>query len=221
MNGRILLLRPEPNASAAAARALGLDPVAAPLFTIRPLAWTPPDPADFDAVLLTSAHAARRAGAGLTSFLHLPCRAVGEATAAAARIAGFSDVQAGAGDGAAALAELSGQRVLHPCGREHVALPGVERRIVYAAEAATELPGAAAEALRAGALALVHSPRAAALLAALVDEAGLDRAGIRIAAISPAAAEAAGSGWAQVAAASAPRDAALLELAAELCEKAR
>ncbi|MEA3064722.1 MAG: hypothetical protein QOJ27_1168, partial [Sphingomonadales bacterium] len=41
---------------------------------------------------------------------------------------------------------------------------------------------------------------------------------IRVAAISAAAAEAAGEGWAAKAVAAAPRDQALLELAAKLCK---
>jgi uroporphyrinogen-III synthase len=224
VSGRILVLRPEPEATAAAAaRDFGLEPVTAPLFTIRPLAWEAPDAAGFDAVLLTSANAARHCGPGLASFLHLPCQAVGQATAAAARDVGFSRVRAGDGDGQAArdaLARAGHRRIFHPCGRDHIALDGVERRIVYAAEAVTELPKAAVEALGAGALALVHSPRAGTLFATLVDRAGLDRGAISIAAISAAAARAAGAGWHRVAAAAAPRDEALLELAAKLCQNA-
>ncbi len=43
---RLLVLRPQPGAdeTAARARALGLEPVVAPLFSVRPLHWTPPDP---------------------------------------------------------------------------------------------------------------------------------------------------------------------------------
>ena len=75
MNGLVLILRPQPGAdeTAARARALGLDPVVAPLFTVRPLAWQAPNPADFDAVMLTSANAARFGGDALTPFLGLPC----------------------------------------------------------------------------------------------------------------------------------------------------
>ncbi len=82
---KILVLRPQPGADETAARArdLGLEPVVAPLFTVRPLAWTAPDPAAFDAVMLTSASAARQASEGLAPFKQLPCYAVGEATAAA------------------------------------------------------------------------------------------------------------------------------------------
>jgi uroporphyrinogen-III synthase len=62
-------------------------------------------------------------------------------------------------------------------------------------------------------VALVHSPRAGARLAALAG----DKTAIAVAAISAAAAEAAGDGWAAKAVAAAPRDQALLELAAKLC----
>ena len=58
----------------------------------------------------------------------------------------------------------------------------------------------------AGTVALVHSPRAGARLAALLP----DRADVRLAAISAAAAEAAGDGWAAVAVAPTPDDAALV-----------
>jgi uroporphyrinogen-III synthase len=219
----LLILRPEPGASetAARARALGLDPVVAPLFTVRPLAWQAPDRAGFDAVLLTSANAARHAGPALAPFLALPCWTVGEATAAAAREAGFADVRSGPSDGAAlaeAAAGAGARHVLHLHGREHVPLsrPGlaVEGRAVYAAESAAFLPR---QAQLHDAVALIHSPRAGSLFASLVAE----RHGIAVAAISPAAAAAAGTGWAAVEAAGAPRDEALLELAVKLCNNPR
>jgi uroporphyrinogen-III synthase len=217
---KVLILRPQPGAdeSAARARALGLEPVVAPLFTVEPVSWELPGGA-FDALLLTSANGARH---GIRrEFAALPCYAVGEATAEAARAAGASDVIAGPSDGAAAvalMAEAGVTRALHPCARDHIALTHpemwIERRIVYAAEAAEALPPEARQALEAGALALLHSRRAAALFAALVP----NRAHLRIAAISHAAAEAAGQGWAEVHIAPAPRDQALLELAARLCK---
>ncbi|MEA3034120.1 MAG: uroporphyrinogen-III synthase [Sphingomonadales bacterium] len=213
---RVLILRPQPGAaeSAARARAIGLEPVVAPLFTIRPVEWDLPETHAFDAVLLTSAHAARQVGGG--GLASLPCYTTGEATSRAARDAGFTDVRTGPSDGEAALALARGggrTRVLHLCGRDHVALPGVERRIVYAADAAETLPDAARKALAGDAVALIHSPRAAALFAGLVD----DRSRIRLALISPAAAAAAGEDWAEKAVAARPRDEALLEVAAKLC----
>jgi uroporphyrinogen-III synthase len=219
---RVLILRPRPGAeeTAARARALGLEPVVAPLFTVHALDWEMPD-GSFDALLLTSANGARH---GLRPELAaLPCYAVGEATAAAARAAGARDVITGPSDGAAAvtmMAKAAVTRALHLCGRDHIALThaqaSIERRIVYAAEAAEALPPEARQALDEGALALLHSPRAAALFASLVP----NRTGLRIAAISPAAAAAAGSGWAEVHIAAAPRDQALLELAVRLCKTA-
>jgi uroporphyrinogen-III synthase len=213
-----LILRPEPGASETAARVrdYGLQPVLAPLFDIHPLEWVAPLPDEYDAVLLTSANAARQAGRALNSV----CYAVGEATAAAAHAAGWDDVRLGRKDGAAAVEMMAAsgvRRALHLCGREHIALAHpqvrIERRIVYAAEAKPALPETAEEALRSGAVALLHSPRAAATFAGLVG----DRSNIRLAVLSEAAAEAAGEGWAAKAVAGAPRDEALLEVAAKLC----
>jgi uroporphyrinogen-III synthase len=219
---RVLILRPQPGAdeSAARARALGLEPVVAPLFSVQPVAWELPE-GPFEAVLVTSANGARH---GLRPQLaHLPCYAVGEATAEAARAVGARKVVTGRSDGAAAVALMAPagvKRALHLCGREHIALShpqvSLERRIVYAAEAAEALSPAARQALDARAVALLHSPRAAALFASLVPT----RSHLRIAAISPAAAAAAGSGWAEVHIAAEPRDQALLELAARLCKTA-
>ena len=223
MRPAVLILRPEPGATATAARsrALGLLPFVFPLFTVRPLGWAAPGTTHIDAVLLTSANAARHGGTELEPFLGLPCYAVGEATAESAREAGFSDIRTGPSDVEAVHALMVEDRVLcafHPCGREHRPLPrpgpGIMEMQVYAADAVNILPAAAETAIAAGALVLVHSPRAGSLLAGLVR----DRGQVRIAAISPAAAEAAGPGWRSVDVAAAPRDEALLELAAKLCQ---
>jgi uroporphyrinogen-III synthase len=220
---RLLILRPRPAAERTAerARALGLDPVVAPLFELKPLSWDAPDPAGFEAVMLTSANGAALAGETLASLRHLPCYAVGESSAAAAAEAGFGSVRTGPSDGAALLDRMAKdgvRRAFHPRGRDHVGLshPDVEivGRPVYASQALATLPGEAAAAMREGAVALVHSPRSGALLGKLAQ----DRSRTVIAAISAAAAEAAGSGWAGVAAAQRPRDEALLELAAKLCK---
>lgn len=215
---KVLVLRPQPGAdeTAARARALGLAPVVAPLFAVRPLAWTPPDPAGFDAVMLTSASAARQASDGLAPFKQLPCYAVGESTAAAAEEAGFADIRVGPDDGAALLlmmAENGVRTAFHACGQDHLAFGhpdvAITRVPVYAAEAAGSLPVAAEDML-----ALLHSPRAAALFAGLAG----DRSRIRIAAISTKTARAAGAGWRSVSVSPRPRDQALLELARELCQ---
>ena len=148
----------------------------------------------------------------------MPCYAVGEATAAAAEEAGFTDVRVGADDGKALLLMMAEDEVraaFHACGQDHLALghPDVviTRVPVYAAEAAARLPVPAEDML-----ALLHSPRAATLFAGLAG----DKSRIRIAAISLKTARAAGEGWRSVSVSSRPRDQALLELAAELCQKA-
>ena len=220
---RLVILRPEPGATASLNRAgaLGLDAIAMPLFGVHSLAWTPPDPDLFDAVLVTSANALRYGGADLARFRHLPLHAVGETTAEAARVAGFRHVSAGKSD----IVELLGWfspnlRLFHPCGRDHRDLSRAPQTVVslpvYAAEA---LPMPEDLASIADAVVAVHSPRAGERLAELTNAAGIDRSTVHIAAISEAAAEAAGRGWAEVASAAEPNDSALLELAARLCKK--
>lgn len=227
MTRRLLVLRPEPGAQASAARARedGWNVVMTPLFTTAPCAWTAPDPSGFDAVMMTSANAARLGGPELDKLTHLPLYAVGPATAAAAKAAGFTQIRSGVRDGAALLALAAADGIaslLHLAGREHLPLARdgirIERRIVYRSDAVSRLPDGALEALEEGAVTLLHSPRAASLFAALVDAAELSRERIRIAAISPAALAEAGGGWGRTAAADAPGDTALLAAAASLCD---
>lgn len=213
---RLFVLRPEPAASATVerARALGLDAIAAPLFRIDPVAWDVPDAAAFDALLLTSSNAVLHGGAGLEMLRGLPVHAVGEATAATARAAGFDIASTGNADVQRLLGSIEGcVRLLHLCGADRTrasATQSIEHRVVYrAVPVAADLSG-----LR-GQVAAVHSPRAAERLAKLV----ADRATIRVAAISAAAAKAAGNGWEQCEAAESPADGALLALAARLCDK--
>lgn len=217
----LLVLRPEPGAARTAARgaALGLEAIAAPLFTSRPLAWDRPDPAAFDALMLTSGQALRHGG-DLSAFHPLPVYAVGARTGAAARNAGFASVTDGDGDAAALLDRaLADDRraILHLAGRDHRALAQAGACVtvipIYAADAVDALPPAAAAALARDAVVLLHSPRAARTFAALTDWRG------RIAALSPAVAEAAGPGWRAVARAALPTDDALLAAAARLCEE--
>jgi len=221
MTRPLLVLRPEPGASAtvAAARAMGLEAIAAPLFAIAPVGWSLPDALP-EAILLTSANAVRHGGTPLTVLTGLPAYAVGAATAEAARQLGFGRIVTGDGDAEAilALARRDGiSALLHLAGREHRdVVPDdirIDRRIVYAANPVATLPEAARAALP-GAIALLHSPRAARLFARLVDPAG-----IAIAAISPATLAAAGPGWRRAEAAAQPTDASLLAVAAKLCNQ--
>ena len=220
----VLILRPEPGASATFARATaaGLQAIPAPLFTVKALAWDAPDPGDHDAVMLTSANAVRHAGAALALYRALPVYAVGEATAVAASAAGFADVRAGTSDAAALIALMAQDgiaRPLHLAGRDRKsgAAPfPIARRIVYAADPVPTLPGAARGALNRGAVALIHSPRAGSLFTSLLVAANIGPSIISIAAISPAAAA---GHWKAAAIAATPDDAALLAAALSLCEK--
>jgi len=215
---RVLVLRPEPGASATVeqARKRGLEAIAVPLFAIEPVAWAAPEPAQFDGLLLTSANAARYGGEGLRMLKALPVYAVGEATAEAARDAGFQIAAAGDGGVDQLLGAIDpGLKLVHLCGVDRQPPPDNLQFItpiaVYRANpiAAPDLGRAA------GSVALIHSPRAGRRFAELVR----DKGGIAVAAISHAALQAAGSGWQYAAVADAPSDDALLALAARLCNK--
>ena len=214
----MLVLRPEPGATATVerARALGLEAVAVPLFEIEPVAWEAPEPAAFDGLLLTSANTARFGGAELEALRGLPVYAVGEATAEAARNAGFYIASVGDAGIDRLLGSVEpGLKLLHPCGEQRRTPEDARQAItpvtVYRAREIDAPDLRAAN----GAVALVHSPRAAERLAKLIGE----RGSIAIAAISEAAAAVAGDGWDAVETADQPNDEALLALAARLCNK--
>ena len=215
MKRRLVVVRPEPgNArTATVARALGWRVDAMPLFAVSPLAWTPPDPSAFDALLLTSANAIRHAGPALMTFRTLPVIAVGAATAAAASTAGLTVALTGDRDAAALVGagrERGFHRLLHLAGRDRVEQAGVCAVSVYASKALAP-PADAAERLS-GAVVLLHSPRAAQAVA----EIAADRTSIAVAALSLAVLDAAGPGWRATATAAEPTDAALLAAAATL-----
>lgn len=199
-------------ASADRARALGLDVLQCPLFRVEPVQWEAPDPARFDALLITSANAIRHGGPPLEKVRALPVQAVGAATAACARKSGFTVTGVGEGNVAELLRALPpDMRLLHLAGETHRTPddPRILRRVVYRSMAIAEpqLPPL-------GQLVIaVHSPRAGARLAALAT----DRRTTLIAAISEAAADACGGGWARNAVAPRPDDESLLALAASLC----
>lgn len=217
MSRPLLILRPEPGAGATARRAeaLGLATIRRPLFRIAARDW---EAAEADAVMMTSANAARFGGPGLAPLLALPLYAVGEATGEAARGAGFTDVRCGPGDVAALIGTIARdgvERLLHLAGEDRTAFDprgvSIAERIVYAAE---PIDVVLDDALARRPVVLLHSTRAARRFGALVD----DRAGLRIAAISAAVLAAAGGGWDSAAAAPTPDDDALLAVAARLCD---
>lgn len=225
MTGKLLIVRPQPGADETARRAReqGFETVVLPLFAIEPVAWEPPDPEGFDAIMLTSANAPRLGGTSLGSFTHLPTWCVGEKTAQAARAAGFTRVRT-AGPDAMALLDAMGRagvaRALHLAGVDSRPLPAgapvADSRIVYASveqDVADERLVTAAQ----GAIILVHSPRAGRTLAARLP--GATRATSRIVAISAAALAACGSGWAVARAVQTPDDGQMLALARNLCQE--
>jgi uroporphyrinogen-III synthase len=209
----VFVVRPEPAQSQTIAtlKAAGIDARGIALFQVGALPWQPPSLARIDALLVTSANAMRHGGVALAALRHLPVVAVGEASANAARVVGFDVAITGTSDAAAArdAAKDAGYRhLLHLAGRDHVALPGVEAITLYASDTVDLAPEetAAFE----GATVLLHSPRAARHLSALIDRDARDRGRIAIGAFSPAVAEAAGDGWRRVAIAAAPTDDALI-----------
>ncbi len=230
MSRRLFILRPEPGASATFARALalGMEAVAVPLFEVVPIAWDVPAAGMFNGLVLTSANAVRHGGVGLAGLRALPVFAVGDATATAAREAGFEVAQVGAGNGLDLMREVAGglhregwapafagePRLLHLCGVEHVVLPGTVALTVYEARTLAvpeRLAGLS------GQVAAVHSARAAARLREVAQELKLPLASIGVAAISSRAKAALGPGWRAVAVAERPDEPALLAAAARLC----
>jgi uroporphyrinogen-III synthase len=216
---RIWITRAEPGASRTAEklRALGHEPVVAPLLEVRALPGAI-DLTGVGALAFTSAN-------GVAAFAEraperaLPVFAVGDATAAAAHKAGFDEVASASGD-LDALADL----IVTHAGRLHgaVLVPGP-------AEPSGDLPQALAEkGVTARALVLyetrplappmgmglvdavlIHSPKAAERLAAVIG----DAAGPAVYCISPAAAAPlAGRAFARLACAAHPDEASLLAL---------
>jgi uroporphyrinogen-III synthase len=217
---RVLVLRPEPGATQTVERARdrGLQALSVPLFEVQPIAWKAPEPSRFDGLLLTSANAVRCGGEQLMKLRGLKTYAVGEATAAAARDAGFDIAATGQSGVDRLLGSIEPDlRLLHLCGadrsRHEDAQQAVTGMVVYRSKKieAPDLSGAR------GTIALIHSPRAGRRFAELAH----DRETITVAAISNAAAEAVGDGWKAVEVADAPTDEALLALAARLCNNSR
>lgn len=224
MNRPLAVLRPEPGnrIMAAAVEARGRRALRLPLFAIAPLAWTPPDPAAFDALILTSANAVRQGGPGLSVLRNLPVYAVGASTAESAERAGLRVALVGR-SGAAALVEAAQaagvRRALHLAGRERTLDEGgivADIRTVYASEEVPVPPEAAAR--LAGSIALVQSARAGERLGEIIDGAGIARSRIAVAAMSAACARAAGDGWAAVSVAGEPSPEALLDTAVALTD---
>jgi uroporphyrinogen-III synthase len=225
MSRPLVIVRPEPGCgeTVAAAIALGLPTIAAPLFAIEALEWDAPAPDGLDGLLAGSANVFRHGGKGLDALRAIPVHAVGGRTAEAAREAGFAIAQVGEGGLQRVVDTLQPPfRYLRLAGEARVDLAapaGVEvvERVVYRA-APLPLTRPAIDALSQGAVVALHSGEAARRFAAEIDVYGLERARIAISALAPRIAESVGEGWQAVTVACEIADSALLALAAELCQ---
>ncbi|MDR3506002.1 MAG: uroporphyrinogen-III synthase [Acidocella sp.] len=176
---KLLVTRPEPGATATAARlaAMGYEPVVLPCLTIR--ATTPRLPEHPAALVITSGQAIP----ALPATLHnTPAFCVGDATAAKLRQAGFTRVESASGN-AGDLAKLvtarrlKGLHLLAVGERHGLALAKtlreagipVLRRKVYAVTPARHLPESLAAALASGKIpgALFYSAETARAFARL------------------------------------------------------
>ncbi len=221
----IFAIRPEPGLQSTLqkARELGLAIIGRPLFEVVPLGWDVPEASEFDALLIGSANAFRHGGDALESLQHLPVYAVGDATAEAARDAGFTVANTGSGGLQKLVDAAKGKtHFLRLAGEDHVRLNlpediKVATRIVYSVRA-IPLTGSDEISLRAGSpLVLLHSAAAGAHFAAECDRRGLDRSAISLACIGPRVATAVGEGWKACKSAPQPDDSALLALANDMC----
>jgi uroporphyrinogen-III synthase len=111
---RLLVTRPEPDneRTAAELRARGHEVMVAPMLRVEPVIDADLGAGPWAAVLITSANGARAIAAHKRrgELTALPVLAVGQASATAARAAGFSDVTSADGDGGD-LARLAAVRV--------------------------------------------------------------------------------------------------------------
>jgi uroporphyrinogen-III synthase len=207
---RVWVARAEPGAQATAARlsALGHEPVVAPVLQVR-LLDADLDLAGIAALAFTSANGVR-AFAGRETSRRWPVFAVGEATAAAAREAGFTQVESAGGDVAALAALIEARRpglVLHPAAVEvagDLAPRGVSVRTVAVYETLAARPAIDLGDVDA---VLVHSPRAARVVAEMA--AGSELAAF---ALSPACAAPLLAAGVKVTVAAEPNETALLTL---------
>ena len=229
---RVAITRPQADGerSAKALRAHGQDVLLAPLMRVEPV------PADlsghWSAIVITSANApaALAGNAARPALLALPLFAVGERSAAAARDAGFTNVEAAGGD-VHDLVLLIAERhrdtlpLLYLAGEDRAAdLVGelarhrinAEMRVIYRAVAAP-LPPALIDALRAGTLdAVLHySKRSAENYLAGARAAGIESEALAVRHLCLSAQVAAplqAAGAPHISVAKHPEEAALIEL---------
>lgn len=212
---RLLLTRPAAEATAVKLRARGHEVLFLPLMAFEPVPWQPAAAAP-DAIMLTSPQAAR----ATAPAWQVPVYAVGEATAIAARDAGFGNVCNGGGtvqvlvdraaaDGVTHLLHLAG------ADRTPYRTPAgltIETVIVYRARLLPLLSLPQVD------LVLLYSARTAAHFAFETDRLAVPRAKVSLAVLSESIGLAAGTGWHHVITAAAPNEAALLAAIDAACQ---
>ena len=234
---RLLVTRPEPDGSRQAEklRAMGHEPVLAPLLTIEILPGVALDLKGAQALIVTSRNVLRAIAARpeLIETRNLPLYAVGDATADVAAELGFRQIVVGAGTGEQ-LADLIA-RELDPAKRVLVHLAGgmlafdmksvleakgftIRQPVLYQAVPAEALSPEALALLRDGRLdgAILMSPRTAAIFAGLVAAEGAvtQASQLRCYCLSQAVADALAPLGAKVLVAAHPREEELLALIA-------
>lgn len=228
---KVLLTRPAEDAVPVidALRKIGVETVSAPLLDIHFESGPAVDLSLFQGVLLTSANGVR-ALVHRTERRDIPAYAVGDATARAAKDAGFAPVYSATGD-VDALVELVTERCqpsdgpfFHAAGSVTAGdlagqLSGkgfaVHREKLYTAESASALPQVAVDALTASSVdgVMVYSPRTSKVFDDVVSKAGLaDTAkDMTLFALSPNVSDATHLPWAQRIIAERPEQQSLLD----------
>lgn len=223
---KVFAIRPEPGLSKTIARgaALGLPISGIPLSKVKACGWTLPDLSRLDGLLVGSANAIRHGGEKLNALQHLPVLAVGEATAQAARDAGFQIAAMGTGGLQFVLDNhaTSFGNLLRLSGEEHVPLSvpdgtTITDRTVYRL-GNVDLPAIASEELSKGAIVLLHSAAAGAHFASECDRLGVQKENVALCALGPRILESVNQCWQEVRAAANPNDGDLLALAMEMCQ---
>ena len=201
--------------------------ISAPMLEIRPLDVSLPDADGFDAVVLTSRHAASiLQGSALTER---PCFCVGATTARQAEAAGFTDIITGSGDGAGlveAIIETEMHHLFWPSAVDTgfniaAALAAHDRRVerlaVYKAAEVDTFPAKVRDALAKGEVAVVlaHSGRAGAHFTRMMAAEGLggQLRRMQMIAISHRAAGLCSEDWHTITVVDQPRRTAMLEAA--------
>lgn len=230
---RVLVTRPEPDASRQAAKlvARGHEAVIAPLLAIETFHDAVLELGGAQALIVTSRNALR-ALAGrpeLDEMRKLPLFAVGEATAKAAAELAFGGIRIGPGNAkdlaeqvaqsrdpaAGALVHLAGEELAFDLAAMLTAKGfAVCQPVLYRAVPVRELPAETLALLKAGALdgVILMSPRTARVFVALIQQVGTELREFRCYCLSPAIADAARPLRAVLRVAPAPREEDILAL---------